>query len=145
VLTSSSLADSPLPVDKILISQESLGRLVNDLRPGAYTSMTKVDFAALDSVHLKPLGVYGSQSELVRFLQSINAVSDEVYVPVLFEDILTIILLSVQCPSAPHLRRRTSASFKAASSFWSILAPPSPHRLRREGLCHLLATRDDLE
>jgi hypothetical protein len=43
--------------------------------------MTKVDFAALDSVRLKPLGIYGSQSEIVRFLQSINAVSDEVYVP----------------------------------------------------------------
>ena len=29
-------------VDKIIISQESVAKLVNDIRPGAYTSMTKV-------------------------------------------------------------------------------------------------------
>jgi len=29
-------------VDKIIISQESVAKLVNDIHPGAYTSMTKV-------------------------------------------------------------------------------------------------------
>jgi hypothetical protein len=67
-------------VDKVLIAQESLGRFINDIRPGAYMSMTKVNFGALDAVHLKPLGVYGSHTEIVRFLVRLNFVSDEVYV-----------------------------------------------------------------
>ncbi|PCH41519.1 hypothetical protein WOLCODRAFT_163166 [Wolfiporia cocos MD-104 SS10] len=63
-------------VDKIVIAQEPLGRLINDLCPGAYTSMTKVDFATLDRLAIKPVGIYGSKSEIVRFLRSRNAVND---------------------------------------------------------------------
>ncbi|KAI0698512.1 hypothetical protein C8T65DRAFT_697822 [Cerioporus squamosus] len=58
-----------LILDKVIIEQDALGRLINDLRPNAYTSMTKVDFRALDSVHVKPLGLYGSKSSIVEFLR----------------------------------------------------------------------------
>ena len=37
-------------MDKIIIAQESLGRLMNVLCPSVYVSMTKIDFKALDSV-----------------------------------------------------------------------------------------------
>lgn len=37
-------------VDKIIIAQESLSKLMNKLCPGVYMSMTKIDFKALDSV-----------------------------------------------------------------------------------------------
>jgi hypothetical protein len=36
--------------------------------------MIKVDFKALDHNHVRPLGVYGSQSQIVEFLVGINAV-----------------------------------------------------------------------
>jgi hypothetical protein len=54
-----------------------LGLFINALRPGAYTSMTKVDFAALDALPVKPVGIYGSASELVKYLKLIGAINDE--------------------------------------------------------------------
>jgi hypothetical protein len=70
-------------VDKVLIAQESLGKFINDIRPGAYMSMTKVNFGALDAVHLKPLGIYGSHTEIVRFLVRLNFVSEAMYADLL--------------------------------------------------------------
>jgi hypothetical protein len=63
-------------VDKVIISQDSLQRFINAVSPGAYTSITKVDFKALDQFMIKPLGVYGSKDEIVRLLRSIDVVDD---------------------------------------------------------------------
>nr|VWO93934.1 Protein SEY1 (EC [Ganoderma boninense] len=63
-------------VDKIIIEQESLGRFINVLRPNAYTSITKVDFSALDHVQVRAIGLYGSKSAIVDFLHH-NAIVDE--------------------------------------------------------------------
>jgi hypothetical protein len=71
-------------VDKIIIAQDSLKRFINAMSPGTYTSITKVDFKALDRLMIKPLGIYGSKVEIVRLLSSINAVSEDVWVTVLF-------------------------------------------------------------
>ena len=67
-------------VDKIVIAQPSLQAFINTLSPGAYSSITKVNFKKLDSYLLKPLGVYGSKEEIVRFLREIHAVDDYTYV-----------------------------------------------------------------
>ena len=67
-------------VDKIVIAQESLQEFINALSPGAYSSITKVNFKMLDNVVLKPFGVYGSKEEIVRFLGGIKAVDDKMYV-----------------------------------------------------------------
>ncbi|KAH9010017.1 hypothetical protein EDB84DRAFT_1570859 [Lactarius hengduanensis] len=67
-------------VDKIVIAQQSLQEFINELSPGAYSSITKVDFEILDSIVLKPLGIYGSKEEIVRFLREIKAVEDSTYV-----------------------------------------------------------------
>ena len=64
-------------VDKVIIARESLERFVNTMCPGAFASITKVDFKALDRLVIKPLGVYGSKSEIVRLLRSIGAVDDD--------------------------------------------------------------------
>ncbi|KAG9014447.1 hypothetical protein FRB93_013572 [Tulasnella sp. JGI-2019a] len=64
-------------VDKILIAQDSLKSLIDTLSPGAYTSITKIDFAALDHVHIRAIGLYGSKSEIVRLLQGADAVDKE--------------------------------------------------------------------
>ena len=64
-------------VDKVVIAQESLQRFVNVMSPGAYASVTKVDFKTLDRLMIKPLGVYGSKDEIVRLLMSIGALDEK--------------------------------------------------------------------
>jgi hypothetical protein len=65
-------------VEKVIIAQEPLERFVNTMCPGAYASITKVDFKTLDRLMIKPLGIYGSKHEIVRLLRSIGAVEDHV-------------------------------------------------------------------
>ena len=67
-------------VDKIVIAQESLQEFINELSPGAYSSITKVNFKILDNLFLKPFGIYGSKEEIVRFLCEIKAVDDDMWV-----------------------------------------------------------------
>ena len=57
-----------------MIAQESLKAFINALSPGAYSSITKVNFKKLDDLLLKPIGVYGSKEEIVRFLREMGAV-----------------------------------------------------------------------
>ncbi|KAH8986525.1 hypothetical protein EDB86DRAFT_2809505 [Lactarius hatsudake] len=65
-------------VDKVIIARESLECFVNAMCPGAFASITKVDFKALDQLAIKPLGIYGSKHEIVRMLRSITAVDDNI-------------------------------------------------------------------
>lgn len=81
-------------MDKVIISQESLGRFINDLHPGAYVSMTRVDFAALDQLSVKPIGIYGSKTELVRFLQTAGVVDEVTYVQLLTPTAACLMLCS---------------------------------------------------
>ncbi|KAI9431439.1 hypothetical protein BJY52DRAFT_1423126, partial [Lactarius psammicola] len=64
-------------VDKIVVAQKSLQAFINALSPGAYSSITKVNFKILDNLLLKPIGVYGSKEEIVRFLREMSAVDVE--------------------------------------------------------------------
>ena len=64
-------------VDKIVIDQESLQAFINALSPGAYSSITRVNFKILDDCLLKPIGVYGSREEIVRFFLKMGAIDDE--------------------------------------------------------------------
>ena len=81
-------------MDKVIIAQESVAKFVNDICPGAYTSVTKatnnspnwqldlltypqVDFNALDSRDMKPIGVYGSISAIVDFLRRAECIDEE--------------------------------------------------------------------
>lgn len=65
-------------MDKIIIAQDSLRAFINTVCPGAYVSMTKVNFSALDRIIVKPVGVYGSKQEIVRLLLSLGVVEDHV-------------------------------------------------------------------
>jgi len=67
-------------VDKVIIAQDSLKRFINTIRPGAYASVTKVDFKTLDDFMIRPVGVYGSKIEIVRLLRSLNVVGEEMYI-----------------------------------------------------------------
>ncbi|KAF5362168.1 hypothetical protein D9756_002245 [Leucocoprinus leucothites] len=66
-------------VDKIVIAQDGLKRLINDLRPGAYLSLTRVDFKALDSLSIRPIGVYGDRIEISKLLVSIKVIDDHIF------------------------------------------------------------------
>ncbi|KAI9443805.1 hypothetical protein H4582DRAFT_1846182 [Lactarius indigo] len=61
-------------VDKVIIAQDSLQRFINVISPGAYASITRVDFKTLDQLAIEPLGIYGCKDEIVRLLQSLGAV-----------------------------------------------------------------------
>ncbi|KAH9047121.1 hypothetical protein EDB84DRAFT_1462824 [Lactarius hengduanensis] len=65
-------------VDKVIISQDSLQHFINAVSPGAYTSITKVDFKALDRFMIRPLGVYGSKDGIVHLLRSIGVVDEDI-------------------------------------------------------------------
>ena len=67
-------------VDKVIISQNSLKAFINTVCPGAYASMTKVNFKLLDQYVIKPVGIYGSKEEIVRFLLELGVVDDAMYV-----------------------------------------------------------------
>lgn len=67
-------------VDKIIIAQDSFGRFVNDICPCAYQSMTHVNFQALDRLNIRPVGIYGSKSEIARYLRDLGLIDDELYV-----------------------------------------------------------------
>ncbi|KAI9443965.1 hypothetical protein H4582DRAFT_1049491 [Lactarius indigo] len=64
-------------VDKVIIAQDSLRRFINAISPGAYATITKVDFKILDRLAIKPLGIYGCKDEIVRLLLSIGAVDEK--------------------------------------------------------------------
>lgn len=55
-------------VDKVIIDQQSLRSFVNTLLPGAYQSVTKIDFTALDQLPIRPVGLYGSRPQIVEVL-----------------------------------------------------------------------------
>lgn len=64
------------------------------MSPGAYASITRVDFKTLDRLAIKPLGVYGSKDEIVRLLRSIGAVDENGRVFTVFSTSWFFILLS---------------------------------------------------
>jgi hypothetical protein len=86
-----------IPVDKVVIDQESFSRLINTVSPGAYTSMTKISFGNLDKLDLRPIGVYGSKSEIVKLLRSLGAVNDELSVSTLSNVFDPKLIRIIQC------------------------------------------------
>ena len=64
----------------MVIAQDSLQHFINAMSPGAYASITKVDFKILDRLSIKPLGVYGCKNEIVHLLRSIGVVDEKVCV-----------------------------------------------------------------
>ncbi|KAH7325387.1 hypothetical protein B0J17DRAFT_633087 [Rhizoctonia solani] len=60
-------------VEKVVIDQKSLHKLINTLQPGAYTSVAQIDLKLLDNLSIKPVGVYGDRSEILRFLKRVGS------------------------------------------------------------------------
>jgi hypothetical protein len=66
-------------VEKVIIDQGSLERFVNNVSPGAYVSLTRIDFRALDNASIKPVGVYGSKERIVDLLLEIGVIEPHLY------------------------------------------------------------------
>ncbi|CAE6459505.1 unnamed protein product, partial [Rhizoctonia solani] len=63
-------------VEKIVIDQSSLHELINTLQPGSYDSVSKINFKSLDNLSIKPVGIYGDQSEILQFLKHVGCLDD---------------------------------------------------------------------
>ncbi|KAF8690053.1 hypothetical protein RHS03_09010, partial [Rhizoctonia solani] len=59
-------------VEKVVIDQRSLHRVLNIIQPGSYDSVSKINFKALDRLSIKPTGVYGNRSEIINFLSCVQ-------------------------------------------------------------------------
>ncbi|CAE6447396.1 unnamed protein product [Rhizoctonia solani] len=59
-------------VEKIIIDQQSLSKFINLLQPGSYKSVSNINFKALDELSIKPIGVYGSQLEIFKYLVGVG-------------------------------------------------------------------------
>jgi len=67
-------------VEKVIIDQGSLKRFINQVSPGAYASLTRIDFRALDNVNIKPIGVYGSRERIVDLLLEVRVIEPRLFV-----------------------------------------------------------------
>lgn len=64
-------------VEKVTMDADGLKSFMDLVCPGAYKSMNRVDFRALDGTSLHPVGVYGSKEEIVRFLLAGGKIDEE--------------------------------------------------------------------
>ncbi|QRV98826.1 cytochrome P450 family protein [Ceratobasidium sp. AG-Ba] len=64
-------------VEKVIIDQVDLHRLLNTVLPGSYNSVTKIDFKALDQLTIKPKGIYGAKAEIATFLLRVGCLNDD--------------------------------------------------------------------
>ena len=119
------------------------------MSPGAYASITKVDFQTLDRLAIKPLGIYGCKDEIVRLLKSLGAIDKKLCVIFPVPSAL-LIFLRARLLLAPSDAGRTLSSglyiLKASAiqptderhyiiywpedSTWNDSAPPSVGRNR---------------
>ncbi|CAE6502261.1 unnamed protein product, partial [Rhizoctonia solani] len=64
-------------VEKIVIDQNSLHRLLNIVHPGSYDSVSKINFRVLDQqLSIKPIGVYGIRQEIIKFLRQAHYIDE---------------------------------------------------------------------
>ena len=94
ITDASSLISDIHKVDKIIIAQDSMKCFLNEISPNAYMSLTKVDFKALDKFQVKPIGIYGSKEEIVRFLVSVAVIDDTMHVAFYF--VIQFLLLTAR-------------------------------------------------
>ncbi|QRW13380.1 E3 ubiquitin-protein ligase TRIP12 [Ceratobasidium sp. AG-Ba] len=64
-------------VEKIVIDQNSLHRLLNIVQPGSYDSVSKINFKSLDRLSIKATGLYGVRPEIVKYLRQAGCLDDD--------------------------------------------------------------------
>ena len=79
-LPTSSKSPSWSLVDKVIIDQNSVAQFISYISPGAYKNLTDINFRNMDSVIVKPVGVYGSKGEIIRLMKELNVIDHSTYV-----------------------------------------------------------------
>ncbi|CAG8468479.1 4455_t:CDS:2, partial [Acaulospora morrowiae] len=65
-------------VENIIVSQEFLKKLCNDMIPGSYESISKVDYASLNTKSLGFIGIYGRYEVIARYFLQKNVIDEEI-------------------------------------------------------------------
>ncbi|CAG8543055.1 1278_t:CDS:2, partial [Acaulospora morrowiae] len=68
-----------LAVEKIIVSQEFLKKLCNDMVPGSFESISKVNYASLNTKSLGFIGIYGRCEVIAKYLLQKNVIDKEIY------------------------------------------------------------------
>ncbi|KAH9026661.1 hypothetical protein EDB84DRAFT_1589144 [Lactarius hengduanensis] len=135
-------------VDKVVIAQEPLRRFINAMSPGAYASITKVDFKTLDQLSIKPMGIYGCKDEIVRLLRSLGAVDEELakllLAPSGSQRKLTSGLYIVIATDADPTNERHYIIYWPEDSTWNDSAPPPVCRNRVTFMRYLIKMCDQV-
>ncbi|RHZ89869.1 hypothetical protein Glove_9g267 [Diversispora epigaea] len=66
-------------VDKIIISQSDVKKLCNDMIPGSFKSISKINYEKLNSCHIHLIGVYGQNSLIAKLLLDKGIVDEKTY------------------------------------------------------------------
>ena len=99
--------------------------------------MTKVDFKALDKFQVKPVGIYGSKEEIIRFLFSVGAIDETTYVNFYFV-IRFLLLTPRQLGKVNHFPGRKNR--KTNTPLWPIHLPRFGVRWHSgKNVCSILA------
>ncbi|KAI0292593.1 hypothetical protein B0F90DRAFT_1645427, partial [Multifurca ochricompacta] len=133
-------------VDKIVIAQESLQGFINALSPGAYSSITKVNFKLLDKTFLKPIGIYGSkeESELISQGQLAEiAYPENVYTATTAEPVLRSGLYAVRS-FTPSSEEQVYVLYWPEDSTWNDQATSPVQRNRVTFMRYLTKLCDQL-
>ncbi|KAI0298432.1 hypothetical protein B0F90DRAFT_1818621 [Multifurca ochricompacta] len=126
-------------VDKIIIAQQSLQEFIDALSTDSSSSITNVDFKALDSIWLKPIGLYGSKEEIVRFLREINVADDKMDAEVILRSGLYAIR-----SFASTSDEQIYVLYWPEDTTWNDEAPPSVQRNRVMFMRYLTKLCDQL-
>lgn len=66
-------------MDKIIISQSDVKRLCDDIIPGSFRSISKIDYEKLNSRQIHLIGIYGRNSLIAKLLLDKGIIDDEMY------------------------------------------------------------------
>jgi len=112
-------------VEKVIIDQESLKRFVNEVSPGAYASLTKIDFRALDNASIKPVGVYGSRERIVDLFLEVGSIEPHMFVILVASNTVLACCLQPRSANALLSSRDNSVAPHLRSGIYFV-QPPSP-------------------
>ena len=114
-------------MEKVIIDQDSLKRFVNEVSPGAYVSLTKIDFRALDNASIKPVGVYGSRERIVDLLLEVGSIEPHLFVIPVTQNTVSVCCSRPRSANALLSSRGGSVAPHLRSGIYFIQPPSPPH------------------
>ncbi|KAG8915782.1 hypothetical protein FRC00_014369 [Tulasnella sp. 408] len=127
--------------EKVVIDHDSMGDAMNALREGSYKTISKINFSTLDSVPIKPVGIYGSKSAIVQFLVDAGVIEEPISGRLRSD-------LSVLAFSAETLRKPVSQNgqlfpYLRSGIYLLINSPPSHSQSSSSTVIHVIYWPED--